>query len=178
MIETGRLILRRWREADRDPYAAMSADWAVMDWLGGTRNRAESDAQIDRFEAQFQKLGHGFFALERKSDGAFLGFAALTVTDRPPPVPQGVEVGWRLAGYAWGFGYATEAAQRLLSFGFQSLGLKEIVSFTAATNLRSQAVMRRIGLTHRPELDFEHPAFPAGHPLHPHVVYGAARPPG
>ena len=174
-LETGRLILRRWRDADRDPYAAMSADPAVMDWLDGTRSRAESDAQIDRFEAQLEQRGHGVLALERKADGAFLGFAALAVTDRPPPVPQGVEVGWRLARQVWGFGYATEAASALLVHGFEHLGLDEIVSFTAATNLRSQAVMRRIGLSRCPDLDFDHPAFAEGHPLRAHVVFAARR---
>ena len=174
-LETGRLILRRWREADRDPYAAMSADPAVMDWLDGTRSRAESDARIDRFEAQLEQRGHGVLALERKADGAFLGFAALAVTDCPPPVPQGVEVGWRLARHAWGFGYATEAARPLLIHGFEHLGLDEIVSFTAAANLRSQAVMRRIGLERHPDLNFDHPTFAEGHPLRPHVVYAARR---
>jgi RimJ/RimL family protein N-acetyltransferase len=175
MIETGRLILRRWRDADRDPYGAMSADPAVMDWLGGTRGRAESDAQIDRFEAQLEERGHGVLALERKADGAFLGFAALAVTDHPPPVPQGVEVGWRLARHAWGFGYASEAGLALLADGFERLGLDEIVSFTAAANLRSQAVMRRIGLVRRADLDFDHPLFEDGHPLRPHVVFAARR---
>ena len=175
MIETDRLILRRWRDADRDPYGAMSADPAVVDWLGGTQTRAESDAQIDRFEARIEQLGHGVWALERKADGAFLGFSALAVTDHPPPVPQGVEVGWRLAHHAWGFGYATEAARALLVHGFERLGLDEILSFTAATNLRSQAVMRRIGLAPRPDLDFVHPALAEGHPLRPHVVWAARR---
>ncbi len=175
MIETERLILRRWRESDREPYGAMSADPAVMDWLGGTRPRGESAAQIDHFEARIEQHEHGVLALERKADGEFLGFAALAVTDCPPPVPQGVEVGWRLARHAWGFGYATEAARALLVHGFEHLGLDEIVSFTAATNLRSQAVMRRIGLERRPDLDFDHPAFAEGHPLRAHVVFAARR---
>ncbi|MDQ2859299.1 MAG: GNAT family N-acetyltransferase [Pseudomonadota bacterium] len=174
-LGTGRLIVRRWRDADREPYGAMSADPAVMEWLGGTRTRAESDAQIDRFEAGIEHCGHGVWALERKADGAFLGFSALAVTDHPQPVPQGVELGWRLARHAWGFGYATEAARALLVHGFERLGLDEILSFTAATNLRSQAVMRRIGLVRRPELDFDHPTFEEGHTLRQHVVWGSRR---
>ena len=175
-LETARLILRRWRAADREPYAAMSADPAVMDWLGGTRGRDESNAQIDRFEAQLEERGHGVLALEGKADGAFLGFAALAVTDHPPPVPQGVEVGWRLARHAWGFGYASEAGSALLAHGFEALGLDEIVSFTAAANLRSQAVMRRIALSPDPARDFDHPTFTGGHPLRRHVVYAARNP--
>ena len=172
-LETGRLILRRWRGADRDPYAAMSADPAVMDWLGrAPMTRAESDAQIDRFEAEFEQLGHGFFALERKPDGVFLGFVALAPIPHGPPRPRGYEIGWRLARPAWGFGYATEAARVLLRYGFEQLELPEIVSFTAATNLRSQAVMRRIGLHRRPDLDFDHPALAEEHPLRPHLVFG------
>ena len=176
MIETERLILRRWRDEDREPYAAMSADSEVMYWLGqAPMTRAQSDAQIDRFAAQFDQLGHGFFALERKADGAFLGFAALAPIPLGPPRPEGYEIGWRLARGAWGHGYATEAAIPLLAFGFAQLKLAEIVSFTARTNLRSQAVMRRIGLEPDPARDFDHPALAEGDPLRPHVVYFARR---
>jgi RimJ/RimL family protein N-acetyltransferase len=172
MIETERLILRRWRDADREPYAAMSADPQVMDWLGrAPMTRAESDAQIDRFEAQFETLGHGFFALERKADGAFLGFIALAPVPPGPPRPEGCEIGWRLARPAWGHGYATEGARALLAHGFTHLKLPEIISFTARTNLRSQAVMQRIGLAHDPARDFNHPALATDDPLRPHVVY-------
>lgn len=176
MIETERLILRRWRPEDREPYAAMSADPEVMDWLGQPpMTRAQSDAQVDRFEAQFEQLGHGFFAVERKADGAFLGFAALAPIPPGPPRPEGCEIGWRLARQAWGNGFATEAAIALLDFGFEQLKLAEIVSFTARTNLRSQAVMRRIGLIPDPAQDFDHPALADGDPLRGHVVYVGRR---
>ena len=172
MIETQRLILRRWREEDREPYAAMSADPEVMYWLGQVpMTREQSDARIERFEAQFDQLGHGFFALEAKTDGAFLGFAALAPIPPGPPRPEGYEIGWRLARQAWGNGFATEAAIALLDHGFEQLRLPEIVSFTALTNLRSQAVMERIGLVHDPARDFDHPALADGDPLRPHVVY-------
>jgi RimJ/RimL family protein N-acetyltransferase len=172
MIETPRLILRRWRDGDREPFAAMSADPQVMDWLGqAPMTPEESDARIDRFEAQFEQLGHGFFALERKAEGAFLGFIALAPIPLGPPRPEGYEIGWRLARPAWGHGFATEAAVALLDFGFERLKLPEIVSFTARTNLRSQAVMQRIGLARDPARDFDHPALAHDDPLRPHVVY-------
>lgn len=172
MIETDRLILRRWLDRDRAPYAAMSADPEVMDWLGGNlRTRDESDAQIDRFLSRFDTLGYGFLAIERKADQVFLGFIALDPTDVAPAGPDGVEIGWRLARHAWGNGYATEAATAVLKDGLERVGLSEIVSFTARTNVRSQAVMRRIGLFYRPELDFDHPRLALDHPLRPHVVF-------
>lgn len=176
MIETERLILRRWRVADREPWAAMSADPEVMRWLGrAPMSRAESDAQIDRFEAQLGQLGHGFLALERRADGAFLGFVALAPIPPGPPRPAGHEIGWRLARGAWGHGYATEGARALLAFGFETLKLPEIVSFTARANLASQAVMRRIGLVADPARDFDHPGLAEDDPLRPHVVFALGR---
>ena len=173
MIETRRLILRRWREADRGPYAAMMADPAVAGWLGGVISRAEADRQIDRVEAGFERLGIGGFAVERRSDGALLGSCGLGPINLGAPAPQGVEVGWRLMRAAWGCGYATEAATAALRDGFERLALAEILAFTARTNLRSQAVMARLGLTRDPTLDFDHPGLAASDPLCRHLVYRA-----
>ncbi|MEO7027522.1 MAG: GNAT family N-acetyltransferase [Caulobacteraceae bacterium] len=172
MIETERLILRRWREADREPYAAMSADPEVMRWLGrGPMTRVESDAQLARFEASADPRGLGFLAAERRADGALLGYIALAPIPVEPPVPQGWEIGWRLARPYWREGYASEGAATLLAHGFAA-GLTEVLSLTAASNLRSRAVMRRIGLRPRPDLDFEHPRLSVGDSLRSHVVYG------
>lgn len=171
-IETERLILRPWREADREPYAAMSADPEVMRWLGrGPMSRVESDAQLDRFEAGADPRGLGFLAAERRGDGALLGYIALAPIPFEPAIPQGWEIGWRLARPYWGEGYASEGAAALLAHGFAA-GLAEVLSFTATSNLRSQAVMRRIGLRRRPELDFEHPRLSVGDSLRSHVVCG------
>ena len=176
MIETERLILRRWRAADRAPYAAMMADPEVGYWLGATLSEAEALAQINRFESEFDPTGKGFWAIERKADGAFLGAAALvTVIEAMPPAPA-TEIGWRLARAAWGCGYATEAARALLAHGFEKLGLTEIIAFTAETNLRSQAVMGRLGMARDAARDFDHPAIAADHPLRRHVVYVARAP--
>jgi ribosomal-protein-alanine N-acetyltransferase len=171
VIETERLVLRPWREADRPPYRAMMADPEVGYWLGGTRSGEEADAQIDRFEAQLAARGLGFLAMERRSDGAFLGAAGLLALTPENPLAPGVEIGWRLARDAWGAGYATEAARALLADGFDRLGLAEIVAFTTRTNARSRAVMERLGFARHAERDFDHPSLAADHPLRPHVVY-------
>jgi ribosomal-protein-alanine N-acetyltransferase len=151
-LRTDRLLLRRWREEDRAPFAAMNADPVVMEHFPAVLSRAESDAFVDRVEQGFEDRGFGLWALELSASGAFVGFTGLAVPrfhvgwmdEREQPV---VEVGWRLAPGAWGRGLATEAARAALRFGFDDLGRREIVSFTVLENLRSQAVMRRLGMT-------------------------------
>jgi len=137
-------------------------------------SRAESDASLDRFAAKISADGWGLWALE--VEGRFVGFTGLAVPHFTAPFMAGmerpcVEIGWRLARAAWGQGLATEAARSVLDFGFRSLKLPEIVSFTSATNTRSQAVMKRLGMAHDPIDNFEHPAVPVGSPLRPHVLY-------
>lgn len=171
MIETVRLILRPWREADRAPYAAMMADPEVGYWLGGALSEALANAQIDRFMADSASRGPGFLAVERREDGAFLGAACLREVAADHPLAGEVEIGWRLARSAWGAGYATEAALALLDHGFRRLGFPEIVAFTAVSNARSRAVMERLAFERQPHRDFEHPALEPGHPLRRHVVY-------
>jgi RimJ/RimL family protein N-acetyltransferase len=172
MIETQRLILRSWREADRAVYAAMMADPDVADWLGGVLTREAADAQFDRCVAHLLVNGFGFLAIERKSDSAFLGAAGLArVKDERNPLFGAVEIGWRLTRDAWGEGYASEAAQALLAWGFNRHGLESIIAFTTDSNLRSQAVMTRIGMRRREDLDFKHPGLALDHPLRPHVVF-------
>jgi RimJ/RimL family protein N-acetyltransferase len=173
LIETERLILRRWRAADLAPFAAMMADPEVGDWLGGTRTRAEARAELARTEAALEASGFGMWAIERLDDGQFIGGAMLRPVHESLQVAPAVEVGWRLARDGWGHGYATESAAALLRHGFEDLGIPEIVAFTADTNLRSQAVMRRLGMRRDPARDFNHPGLPPGHPLRPHVVYAA-----
>lgn len=172
MIETQRLRLRPWRDDDRAPLAVIHADPEVMDWLGvGPLSAAESAAFLDRVQEAFARRGHGLLALERKADQRLIGFAGLNPIDHPPPVPQGVEFTWVLARFAWGEGYATEAARALLADGLERLRLPEILAYTSRSNQRSQAVMQRIGLARRPDLDFDHPVLSPEHPLRPHVVF-------
>jgi RimJ/RimL family protein N-acetyltransferase len=172
---TGRLLLRRWRPEDRAPFAAMNADPEVMEHFPAPLTRADSDAFVDRIEDGFAAHGFGLWAVEvtepGELNGQFIGFTGLSVPRFEAHFTPAVEVGWRLARPAWGRGYASEAARRALAVGFDEFRLPEVVSFTSATNLRSQAVMRRIGMTHDPADDFGHPSLPPGHRLHRHVLY-------
>jgi ribosomal-protein-alanine N-acetyltransferase len=170
VLRTDRLILRRWRAADREPYAALNADPEVMEHFPARLTRAESDAMVDRIEAGFDEFGFGLWAVEVAATGEFVGFTGLAVPRFEAPFLPAVEVGWRLARSAWGHGYASEAACRSLEFGFVEAGLPEILSFTAIINLRSRAVMERIGMTHDEAGDFDHPRVPEG-PLRRHVLY-------
>ncbi len=150
-----------------------------MEFFPRPLTRVESDALVERIEAGFEADGFGLWALELKETGELLGFTGLAVPDFEAHFTPAVEVGWRLARNAWGHGYATEAARAAVAFGFEEIGLPEIISFTSATNKRSIAVMQRLSMSHNPSDDFEHPALPDGHPLRPHVLYrlpASARP--
>jgi RimJ/RimL family protein N-acetyltransferase len=179
-LRTERLLLRRWRPEDRVPFAAMNADPEVMEHFLAPLTRAESDAFVDRIEAGFAEHGFGLWALEVAQSGElageFIGFTGLSVPSFEAHFMPAVEIGWRLARPAWGHGYASEAARRALSAAFNDHGLPEVVSFTSVTNLRSQAVMRRIGMVHDPADDFDHPRLPPGHRIRRHVLYRAAQP--
>lgn len=170
-LRTDRLLMRRWCAADRAPFAALVADPEVMRHFPAPVTRAESDAFIDRVEATFDARGWGLWALALADGGGFIGYTGLEVPGFDAHFTPAVEVGWRLARHAWGFGYATEAARAAVAHGFRDLALEEIVSFTATGNARSRAVMERIGMTRDPAEDFDHPGLPAGHRLRRHVLY-------
>ena len=171
VLRTRRLVLRPWTDADREPFAAMGRDPEVMRYFPGLLDRAASDAFVDRCMQRFADCGWGLWVVD---EGGFRGFTGLNPAPDALPCAPAVEVGWRLARDAWGHGYATEAAQAALSYGFEELGLGEIVSFTATLNARSIAVMQRLGMTRDPSEDFDHPALPGGHPLRRHVLYRLA----
>lgn len=175
MLETERLLLRRWRPADLAPFAALNADPEVMEHFPARLSRAESDAFVARIEAAFDKFGYGLWAVEIKESGTFIGFTGLLLQTFPAHFTPAVEVGWRLARSAWGQGYASEAARGALVYGFDTAGLDEIVSMTAAVNERSQRVMHRIGMSRDPADDFLHPSVPHGSPIRPHVLYRIKR---
>jgi RimJ/RimL family protein N-acetyltransferase len=169
-LETERLLLRQWKDSDSEPFAALCADAKVMEFFPSTLSREESDAMLGRCRGLIEERGWGLWAVESKeTQGCFMGFVGLHVPAADLPFSPSVEIGWRLSEEYWGQGYATEAAQACLEFGFRNLNLQEIVSFTAILNQRSQAVMKRIGM-HQTET-FEHPRVPEGHPLRAHCLF-------
>ena len=174
-ISTERLVLRSFSDADRAPFAAMNADPEVMAHFPSRLTGEESDAFVDRILARWETDGHGLWAVEPRDDGAFLGFVGLAAPGFDAAFTPCVEVGWRLARHAWGHGFATEAGRAALGFGFETLALDEIVSFTTVANVRSRAVMERLGMRRDRADDFDHPNLPAGHPQRPHVLYRLRR---
>ena len=173
MITTERLVLRQWKPSDLAPWIALNADPEVMRYFPAVQTPEESEAMMGRNQVYIDQHGFGLWAVERRDDGAFLGFTGLMGLKPENPLHPGVEAGWRLARQAWGQGYASEAAAASLKDGFERLGLNSIVAFTATTNLPSQAVMQRIGMVRREDLDFDHPALPRGHVLERHLVWEA-----
>ena len=164
-------MLRRWRADDRAPFAALNADPRVMEHLLAPLTPEESDAFVDRIEAEFDELGYGLWAVEVVGGAAFTGYVGLHRVPFDAPFTPAVEVGWRLAHEHWGNGYASEAARVAIAFGFGEAGLAEIVSFTSPDNERSWRVMERIGMTRDPGDDFDHPNVPVGHRLRRSVLY-------
>jgi RimJ/RimL family protein N-acetyltransferase len=175
-LRTDRLLMRPWRESDREPFAALNRDPLVMEHFPSTLSRTESDRMVDRIEATFAGSGPRLWAVEVLGGPSFIGFVGLSAPGFAAPFTPCVEVGWRLACAAWGHGYATEAGRAALADGCGRLGLSEIVSFTTATNLRSQRVMQRLGMTRDPADDFDHPRIAVDHPLRRHVLYRVRTP--
>ena len=175
ILTTARLRLRQWREEDLAPFAALNADPQVMEFFPKTLTRAESDAVAGRIREHFARHGFGFWAVEAPGVAGLIGFIGLAVPSFEAPFTPCVEIGWRLAREHWGRGYATEGAGAALAFGFESLGLEEIVAFTVPANIPSRRVMGRLGMRRLPSDDFEHPAIAEGHPLRSHVLYRLRR---
>jgi len=173
-IKTERLVLRSWRAEDRAPFAAICADPRVMATLGPVMERTASDALLDRVEAIEAACGHTFWALERRSDTALVGWCGVIRGDAGP-VAGRAEIGWRLAYAAWGQGYASEAARATTDWLFSNLPDDAAWAITHTGNVRSRAVMERLGMQHHPELDFDHPRIAKGDPLRRHVTYSVTR---
>ena len=174
-LQTDRLCLRRWLPSDRVPFAALNADPQVMEHFPAPLSRQESDRLALRIEAHFDRHGFGLWAVEILNVAPFAGFVGLSVPGFDAHFTPSVEVGWRLARQFWGHGFATEGARAALTFGFQTMALDEIVSFTVPGNVRSRRVMERLGMVHDPADDFDHPAFPEGHSQRHHVLYRIRR---
>jgi len=153
----------------------MNADPRVMEFLPSVLSRAESDALIDRIEADFDLHNFGVCAVELRGEGSFLGFVGLNVPRFEAAFTPCVEIAWRISAEYWGCGYATEGARAMVRYAFDTLQLDALVSFTVPANLRSRRVMEKIGMTHDPADHFDHPNLASGHPLRRHVLYRLAR---
>jgi RimJ/RimL family protein N-acetyltransferase len=171
VIETDRLILREWRDEDLPAFAQMNADPLVMQHMPRQLNREESDNLVDRFSGDFAAHGFGLWAVEIPEVADFAGFARLSRPSFESHFTPCIEVAWRFASSYWNRGYATEAARAATEHGFNNRKLPEIVSSTVPHNLASRRVMEKIGMSHDPSEDFDHPALAAGHPLRSHVLY-------
>ena len=160
------------------PFAEINADPIVMHFFEVPFTREQSDAAIDRYLAAFDRDGFSFFAAIERNTGTLVGTIGLqTMRDQVPNLPQPtVEIGWRLAQSAQGKGFATEGARTIVDFAFNQLGLHEVVAITAIPNQPSRRVMEKLGMTHRPELDFDHPRVPAGHQYQRHTLYSLCNP--
>ncbi|PJC96885.1 GNAT family N-acetyltransferase [Janthinobacterium sp. BJB1] len=173
-LDTPRLLLRQWRDSDLAPFAALNADPRVMEFFPSTLSREASDAMALRCRSLIAGRGWGLWAVALRENNAFIGMTGLHIPAVQLPCSPCVEIGWRLAHDYWGQGYAQEAAQAALQAGYERLQLPEIVSFTALPNVRSSALMARLGMR-REQATFEHPALPPGHRLRAHCLYRLTR---
>ena len=170
LLRTARLLLRQWRDEDEAAFAELSADPVAMEYL------LPLPGWVGRRRAHWEEHGFGQWVAELPGEVSFIGVVGLETVSYQAHFTPAVEVAWRLARAYWGKGYATEAAQAALDYGFEQLGLSEIVAITVPANRRSRAVMERLGMTRAPEDDFDSPRLPLGHPLRPHVLYRLRRP--
>lgn len=173
-FETERLRLRQWRLSDREPFAALNADLNVMAFFPSMLDKVASDAMADRCESLMTERGWGFWAVETKEDSQFIGFTGLHVPIAELPFSPCVEVGWRLAFQYWARGYATEAARGALGAAFDLLNLREVVSFTTVKNVRSRAVMEKLGMREE-AVTFEHPSVSLESGFRTHCLYRLTR---
>ena len=171
VVRTARLVLRPFTDVDREPFFELNTHPEVVASLGSAPTRAESDAIVDHIDAEMARDGWGIWAVEVTGEAPFVGMVGLHRVRPELPFAPAVEVEWRLHPDAWGHGYATEAAAASLRYGFDRVGLEEIIAFTTTLNTRSQAVMERIGMRRDPGGGFDHPRVPEGSPLRRHVLY-------
>jgi RimJ/RimL family protein N-acetyltransferase len=173
LITTERLILRTWKNEDVLPYGEMNADPRPRKFFPSVLTREQSEAEVRRLQAIYDKDGFCMFAAELIETGKFIGFIGLlTMTFAVPSIAQpAVEIGWRLSHKYWGKGLATEGARGAVRYAFETLKLCEILAMTVPANVRSRRVIEKIGMKHLPVLDFDHPGVPVGHPLRQHVLY-------
>ena len=174
MIETSRLVLRRWRESDLVPFAELNADPIVMRFLRGVLTRDESDAYVRRVQLHMAQHGFCKWAVEAPGVAPFIGAVGISHVRFEASFTPAVEVAWRLGRRFWGQGYATEAARAAMADGFARVGLGEIVAITALGNMASQRVMQRLGMMR--SIEFDHPLLVEDSPLRRHILYRLAAP--
>ncbi len=174
-IETARLALRPWRDADVEPWVSMGEDPRVMEFFASPPTREQSLRSAARLRAGLERDGYGWWVAEHKEDRAFAGVIVLIDVPFEAHFTPAMEIGWRLMPAYWGRGLATEGARAALSFAFGTLGRSEVVAMTARINVRSQRVMQRLGMTYDPADDFLHPLVETGHRIQLHVLYRAKR---
>ncbi len=175
MIETSRLRLRPWTQADVREFVRVTNTHAVMEFLGGVQKPESFDGALLRVEASQAQNGFCFWIVERLNDRELLGFCGLKIANVGPIIGE-IEIGWRLRADAWGQGYAREAATASLDWAWRNLSCTRVVAITAKGNERSRGLMERLGMQRMPELDFLHPDLPQDSPLRPHIAYAIARP--
>ena len=172
ILRTERLVLRGWKDSDAEPFAALNADPEVMEHFPSTHGPGRSSELMDGAQRQIDRAGYGFWAVEITASGRFAGFVGISdVTDAALPFAPAVEIGWRLAREFWGQSIAFEAAQACLDFAFDRLGLEQVVAYTTRENVRSRALMKRLGMRRDPAEDFIHPLLAPGHRQGLHVLY-------
>ncbi len=176
VIETERLILREWRGDDAEAMHAMGQDARVMAFLGPLYDRAEAERIVAGQIVNQSLFGHCFWPIERRTDGMFLGFCGLQPGPKGTPIEGGIEIGWRLAHHAWGYGYAREAAAATLAWGWDKLDVDRIAAMTVSANTRSWGLMERLGMQRIAAEDFDHPDLAEDDPLRRHILYRIERP--
>ena len=176
MIDTDRLILRRWVDRDRPVFYRQCSDARVMEFLGGVQTRTQTDAALDRQNGYIESHGYGFWAVERRADHALLGFCGVKPGAPGTPIEGQIEIGWRFGVEHWRQGYAHEAAQASLDWGWRNLPDDTIWAITVFQNVPSWRLMEKLGMRRRANLDFDHPAMPEESPLRPHITYSIDRP--
>lgn len=174
-LETSRLMLRGWRDLDVEPWVTMSADERVMEFFPRPYTRAEAEKFASWARSELERNGFGWWVVEVKDEIPFAGVVCVQRVPFDAPFTPAKEIGWRLALPAWGRGFAYEGARAALDHVFRTLGWPEVVAMTSTLNLRSQKLMQRLGMTHDPSDDFDHPRLPVGHRLQRHVLYRIKR---
>lgn len=170
IMETERLILRRWRRSDKSPFARLNADPRVMAFMPKVLSAEESDRLVDQIEEHFEQHGFGLCAVELRRDHSFIGFVGLSTPSLNTAFTPCIEIGRRLSAGHWGHGLATEGARSIVRYAPEAKSIEQLVSFTVPSNLRSRGVMEKLGMTRNSSEDFDHPNLPDGHPLRRHVL--------